>query len=152
MQPIEDLVRELLDDLDGNTYLFFTSDNGYHLGPRPGKATPADTDTRVPLSVVGPGVVEGADEHFALNIDLAPTIAELAGVTPPTPVDGVSLVPLLCSLDPPWRQEFTIELLAFTAFPTTHWKKIWSTNPVRHEAPCDRAEMEGLRLRVVAAA
>ena len=44
------------------------------------------------------------------------------------------------------------ELLAFTAFPVGHWKKIWSTNPVRHEAPCDRAEMEGLRLRVVAAA
>ena len=46
----------------------------------------------------------------------------------------------------------TDELLAFTAFPVGHWKKIWSTNPVRHEAPCDRAEMEGLRLRVVAAA
>ena len=44
------------------------------------------------------------------------------------------------------------DLLAFTAFPVSHWKKIWSTNPVRHEALCDRAEMEGLRLRVVAAA
>jgi hypothetical protein len=30
--------------------------------------------------------------------------------------------------------------------------RIWSNNPVRHEAPCDRAEMEGLRFRVVAAA
>jgi hypothetical protein len=44
------------------------------------------------------------------------------------------------------------DILAFTGFPPGHWKKIWSTNPVRHEAPCDRAEMEGLRLRVVAAA
>jgi putative transposase len=44
------------------------------------------------------------------------------------------------------------DLLAFTSFPPAHWKKIWSTNPVRHEAPRDRAEMEGLRLRVVAAA
>jgi transposase-like protein len=44
------------------------------------------------------------------------------------------------------------DLLAFTGFPAAHWKQIWSTNPVRHEALCDRAEMEGLRLRVVAAA
>ena len=44
------------------------------------------------------------------------------------------------------------DILAFTGFPPGHWKKIWSTNPVRHEAPCDRAEMEGLRLRAVAAA
>lgn len=44
------------------------------------------------------------------------------------------------------------DLLTFTAFPREVWRQIWSNNPVRHEAPCDRAEMEGLRLRVVAAA
>jgi hypothetical protein len=44
------------------------------------------------------------------------------------------------------------DLVEFTGFSPAHWKKIWSINPVRHEAPCDRAEMEGLRLRVVAAA
>jgi transposase-like protein len=44
------------------------------------------------------------------------------------------------------------DLLAFSAFPLAHWRKIWSTNPVRHEALTDRAEMKGLRLRAVAAA
>jgi transposase-like protein len=44
------------------------------------------------------------------------------------------------------------DLLAFTAFPVSHWKKIWSTNPVRHEAPHDRREVGVLPLRVVAAA
>ncbi len=44
------------------------------------------------------------------------------------------------------------ELLAFTGFPREIWKQIWSNNPVRHEALCDRAEMEGLRLRAVVAA
>jgi putative transposase len=44
------------------------------------------------------------------------------------------------------------ELLAFIGYPHEIWRQIWSNNPVRHEAPCDRAEMEGLRLRVVAAA
>ncbi len=36
------------------------------------------------------------------------------------------------------------DLLAFAAFPQAHWRKLWSTNPVRHEAPCDRVEVEGL--------
>ena len=44
------------------------------------------------------------------------------------------------------------DLLAFSAFPLEHWRKVWSTNPVRHEALTDRAEMKGLRLRAVAAA
>jgi len=44
------------------------------------------------------------------------------------------------------------DVLAFTAFPIGHWKKIWSTNPVRHEAPHDRREVGVLPLRVVAAA
>jgi arylsulfatase A-like enzyme len=116
--PIESLVSQLLAEMGPNTYLFFTSDNGYHLEPRPGKSQPYDTDTRVPLVVVGPGVVGGDDDHFALNIDLAPTIAELAGATPAHPLDGVSLVPLLHGQDPPWRDRFTIELLGFTAVRT----------------------------------
>ena len=126
LRPIERMVLGLLDEMGPNTYLFFTSDNGYHLEPRPGKGTPYDSDTRVPLVVVGPDVVAGDDDHFALNIDLAPTIAELAGVTPPTSVDGVSLVPLLHAQSPPWRDRFTIELLDFTAVRTKdaldiHW-------------------------------
>ncbi|HEY7847816.1 MAG TPA: sulfatase-like hydrolase/transferase [Candidatus Limnocylindria bacterium] len=126
MRPIELLVTELIGEMGPNTYLFFTSDNGYHLEPEPGKSTPYDSDTRVPLVVVGPGVTAGTDDHFALNIDLAPTIAELAGIEPPDPVDGVSLVPLLRGESPPWREEFTIELLGFTAVRTQdaleiHW-------------------------------
>ena len=44
------------------------------------------------------------------------------------------------------------DVLAFTSFPKELWRQVWSNNTVRHEAPCDRAEMDGLRLRVVAAA
>ena len=44
------------------------------------------------------------------------------------------------------------EVLAFTAFPRAHWTKIWSTNPVRHEAPCDRVGVKGLHRWAVAAA
>jgi hypothetical protein len=47
--------------------------------------------------------------HYALTIDIAPTIAELAGVTPATPVDGASLVPILSSPAAAWRTAFLIE-------------------------------------------
>jgi transposase-like protein len=44
------------------------------------------------------------------------------------------------------------DLTAFASFPPAHWAKVWSTNPVRHEASRDRAEMKGLRRWAVAAA
>ena len=74
------------------TFVVFTSDNGFHLGTHRrahGKADPYDESTRVPLIVRGPGVARGAQvDAPVLNIDLAPTLAELAGVAVPDWVDG----------------------------------------------------------------
>jgi N-acetylglucosamine-6-sulfatase len=104
-----------------NTYIFFTSDNGYHLGqhriPR-GKNTLYEESARVPGIVRGPGVPAGLiREHFVLNIDFAPTFAELAGGSSPEFVDGRSLVPLLRSAVLPmeqWRQDVLLEVTANT--------------------------------------
>lgn len=68
-----------------NAYVIITADNGFHLGQHQlngGKGTPYDSDTRVPMIVVGPDVVPGHRRQFVNNIDLAPTIEELAGLTP----------------------------------------------------------------------
>ncbi|MFI4973221.1 MAG: sulfatase [Caulobacterales bacterium] len=89
--------------LDRNTYIVFSSDNGYHMGEyslRPGKMTPFDTDIRVPLIIVGPGVPAGRTvSEITENVDLAPTFAEIAGrargQTGPLDPDGHSLMPLL---------------------------------------------------------
>jgi arylsulfatase A-like enzyme len=81
-----------------NTYLIFTSDNGYHLGQHrlgAGKMTAYEEDMRVPLAISGPGVASGGAKHMVLNTDLAPTIAELAGVAPGITPDGRSFAPLL---------------------------------------------------------
>jgi arylsulfatase A-like enzyme len=82
-----------------NTYVVFSSDNGYHMGEHrlmPGKMTAYDTDIHVPLIVTGPNIRGGATvEDIAENIDLCPTFAELAGMTPSPDIDGRSLVPLL---------------------------------------------------------
>ncbi len=81
-----------------NTYLILTSDNGYHLGQHrlgAGKMTAYAQDMRVPLAISGPGVASGSVKHTVLNTDLAPTIADLAGITPGLTPDGRSFAPLL---------------------------------------------------------
>jgi N-acetylglucosamine-6-sulfatase len=117
---IGDLVGALHDsgELD-NTYIVFTSDNGFHLGNHrlgAGKWTPYEEDIRIPLVVSGPGVPEGETlHHMVLNNDLAPTFADLAGAEPPSFVDGRSLKPLLTDEPTPlkdWRQRFVIESVA----------------------------------------
>ncbi|HWU36423.1 MAG TPA: sulfatase-like hydrolase/transferase, partial [Candidatus Acidoferrum sp.] len=97
-----------------NTYLIFSSDNGYHMGEHrlmPGKMTAYDTDIRVPLIVTGPGVPAGRTiEAIVENTDLCPTFTELAGAVPPANVDGRSLVPLLHGQEATeWRTAALVE-------------------------------------------
>src|SRR5918995_5123350 len=116
---VDEMVASLVETLGAagvldNTYIVFTSDNGYHLGEHGiplGKQSPYDESIRVPLIVRGPGVAAGAVvDSIALNIDLAPTFAALASASAADFVDGRSLVPLLDS-DPPaeWRHGFLVE-------------------------------------------
>lgn len=97
-----------------NTYVVFSSDNGFHLGQHrlnPGKLTAYDADVRVPLVVAGPGVPAGAtNDAMTENVDLCPTFAELAGAPAPPAADGRSLVPLLRgeAVDD-WRDAVLIE-------------------------------------------
>ena len=95
------------------TMVVFTSDNGYEWGEHRwvGKGVPYGDSIRVPLVVrfnplvASPG---SRSRAFALGIDLAPTIAEVAGVSTPQ-VDGRSLVPLLRNPDGPFRDRFIVE-------------------------------------------
>jgi arylsulfatase A-like enzyme len=104
LQAIDEMVGVLVGALKGtgqleNTYIVFTSDNGFHLGHHrlpAGKQTPYEEDAHVPLIVRGPNVPSGrVVDHLAGNIDLAPTFAEWGGTTIPDFVDGRSLVTLL---------------------------------------------------------
>jgi N-acetylglucosamine-6-sulfatase len=124
MLAVDDMIGELIKALHqsgelDNTYIFFTSDNGFHLGQHrlgAGKWTPYEEDIRVPLIVRGPGVPEGETlHHMVLNNDLAPTFADLAGAEAPSFVDGRSLVGLLTEEPTPlkdWRRRFVIESVA----------------------------------------
>ena len=103
-----------MNELD-QTYIIFTSDNGFSVGEHRrilGKGTAYDESIRVPLIIRGPGISGGQVlKDIVLNNDLAPTVAELAGVPVPDFVDGRSLVPLLNGKTPAagWRVGFLIE-------------------------------------------
>jgi len=120
MLAVEDLLRQTIATLQetgeiDNTYIIFTSDNGFHQGQHrlvPGeKKTPYEEDIRIPLIVRGPGVPAGAiRKQMVINNDFAPTIATLAGVPIPTFVDGRSFTPLLAASPPSsWRTAFLEE-------------------------------------------
>jgi N-acetylglucosamine-6-sulfatase len=119
VEAIDELIGSLQEALRANkqlsnTYIFFTSDNGYHMGEHrlaAGKQTAFETDIRVPLIVTGPAVARGETiNKLTSNIDLYPTFVRLAGSTVPPLVDGRSLVPLLAG-EPVanWRKAVLVE-------------------------------------------
>jgi N-acetylglucosamine-6-sulfatase len=116
MLAVDEMVASLVQELEivgelDNTFIFFTSDNGYHQGEHLidyGKNTPYEESARVPLFVRGPGVAAGSKvERLALNTDFAPTFADLAGIE--SSADGRSLAPLLRGEDPVWRSAVLLE-------------------------------------------
>ncbi|KAJ3066138.1 hypothetical protein HDU98_010542 [Podochytrium sp. JEL0797] len=88
LQSVDELLGDVVErlaasgDLD-NTYIFYSSDNGYHLGLHrlnAGKTTAYEDDVNVPFLVRGPGVAKGAvRQDVGAHTDLAPTFLKLAG-------------------------------------------------------------------------
>jgi arylsulfatase A-like enzyme len=107
------VVRELrrTGQLD-NTYLVFTSDNGLHLGHHRMfnvKNFAYEKDSHMPFAIRGPGIEPGTVVgQVTGNIDLAPTLADIAGHALGFPHDGESLLPLAEGLAPKWRNYYFV--------------------------------------------
>src|SRR5215208_5254358 len=123
MLAVDEMVASLFQELEAagkleNTYIFFTSDNGWEQGEhrlQKGKARPYEESVRVPLFVRGPGVApDSTIEKLTLNTDFAPTFADLASTE--FPADGRSLAPLLRGEDLPWRSAVLLEKLGKGAY------------------------------------
>ncbi|XP_041460056.1 N-acetylglucosamine-6-sulfatase-like isoform X2 [Lytechinus variegatus] len=127
---VDDMVKNVVTLLEkkkliDNTFIIFSSDNGFHLGqfslPND-KRQLYEFDIRVPLIVRGPGIPPGTtSDKLAANVDIMPTIVNMATGKAPSDVDGMSLIPLLipknttnripkkAKASVPWRQEILIE-------------------------------------------
>ena len=116
---IDDMMERLVTALRetgelNNTYIIFTSDNGFHFAEHrlqpPRKSTAYEPDIRIPLLVRGPGIAAGTHRsQMVLNNDLGVTMADLAGARPTRKVDGRSFVPILRGYSPAWRSAFLVE-------------------------------------------
>ncbi|KAG2444328.1 hypothetical protein HXX76_001084 [Chlamydomonas incerta] len=115
MRGVDDLVGSLVSRLNesgvlNNTYVIFTSDNGYHLGAfalLDGKNLPIEEDIRLPLFIRGPGIPAGQVVPYQMNmVDVAPTLLALAGLPLPGHLDGLPmpLNPQLAAAHEQWQQ------------------------------------------------
>jgi arylsulfatase A-like enzyme len=104
LRSVDAGVKQVIDTLGSlhrlrNTYIIFTSDNGFFYGEHRltgGKFLAYEPSTHVPFLMRGPGIKPGSSTgELAANIDIAPTVLELAGVEPDKSVDGRSLMPYI---------------------------------------------------------
>ena len=106
-------IGRVLDSLDRlglreNTVVVFWSDHGYHLGEHGlwFKQSCFEESARVPV-IIAPPATKSAGKVCARTVellDLYPTIADLAGLTPPKGLQGVSLRPLLENPAAEWKR------------------------------------------------
>ncbi len=100
------------------TLILFTSDNGYFYGEHGlsiERRLPYEESVRAPLlirypSLARPGASPGG---FALSIDYAPTVLDVAGARIGDHVQGQSLVPLLRGEPEGWRRSFLMEYVSY---------------------------------------
>jgi arylsulfatase A-like enzyme len=123
LRSVDDGVKLIMDTLGGlgrlrNTYVIFTSDNGFFFGEHRligGKFLAYEPATHLPFLIRGPHIRAGTESgELVSNIDIAPTLLELAGVTPDKSIDGRSMTPFLH--DPELR---TLRPLLYESFVET---------------------------------
>ena len=124
LRSIDDGVKLLIGTLSAlgrlqNTYVIFTSDNGFFFGEHRllgGKFLAYEPATHLPLLIRGPGIKPGsATGELAANIDIAPTVLDLAEAEADKSIDGRSLTPFLRDEDLRTRRPILFESFVETS-------------------------------------
>jgi arylsulfatase A-like enzyme len=120
-----------------NTLVIFTSDNGYFWGEHGlgDKRWAYEESIRDPLLIRYPKLIKAGTtfDQLVMNIDIAPTLLDLAGAPVPKTIQGRSLLPLLKDATTPWRKSLlteyfqekqTLRVPTWQAVRTAGWKYI----------------------------
>jgi arylsulfatase A-like enzyme len=147
-----------------NTYVIFTSDNGFFTGEHRvanGKTRVYEPSSRVPLILRGPGIPEGVGvRDLTINADLAATVVELSGASPTLAIDGRSLVPAATH---PWLERGRELLIDTNQYEAVHTRRyVWveydtgefelydlREDPFQLESVHDAPAYAGVRQRLV---
>jgi len=148
LKAVDEGMGEILNALQrtgqlDRTMVIFTSDEGYFFGEHGlsiERRLSYEESARIPLLIRYPGLARSGNRinEFALGIDIAPTVLEMAGVKPAYPMHGKSLLPVLRGDAAGWRKSFLIEYfsdttmqrmshMGYQALRTNRWKYIHYT-------------------------
>ena len=107
LQAVDEMIDGVMTRLQAHgileeTYIFYTTDNGYHIGQhrlQPGKQCAFEEDINIPMAIRGPGIAKGmVTDVVTSHTDLAPTFLSLAGGKLRDDFDGVAM-PLFATDD-----------------------------------------------------
>lgn len=110
-------------NLDKETLVIYMGDNGFAFGEHGliDKRQAYEESMRVPLLARCPALIKPSTKikQMVLNVDIAPSILEMAGVKEPKQMQGKSFLPLLKGEQVPWRDKFFYEYYWENTFPQT---------------------------------
>jgi len=118
LQAVDESVGQVMDalrkhNLLDDTLIVYMGDNGYLWGEHGlvDKRSMHEPSLRVPMLAHCPSLFPAGTtvEKMALNLDIAPTFLEAAGVAPPKSMQGRSLIQLLKGNTQGWRTDFLYE-------------------------------------------
>ena len=121
-ESVERLMATLKElQLDENTVVIYCSDQGFYIGDHGwyDKRWMYEESLKMPLIIKWPGVTKpgSRNKNLVQNLDYAQTFLDIAGVSQPADMQGMSLVPLLRGEDPPWRDSIYYH---YYEYPSVH--------------------------------
>ena len=135
---VDDSVGRVLDvlrekNLLDSTLVIFMGDNGFLFGEHGliDKRNAYEESMRVPLVMQCPELFKGGAvvDKMVANLDIAPTILDVAGLVPPENLDGKSFLPLAQGKEIPWRDSLLYEY---------YWERNFPQTPAMHALRTDK--------------
>jgi arylsulfatase A-like enzyme len=151
-ESIGEILNYLQDNqLMDNTVVFYMGDNGFSFGEHGliDKRQAYEESIRVPLLLYGSDITPGSKvTELIQNIDIAPTILDLAGFAKPANMDGMSFKPILEGGNPGWRDRIYYEYFwerPFPQTPTVHAVRTNEFKYIRYHGVWDINELYDLK-------